>query len=274
MKAKIISLLTALVMSGGIQIARASSCVDNPNYNQNLPTVIGKEDQVGKFPFALKCDTVFVRRGITAVVYPGTMLFFTKPSLNNVIKVEGTLYIKGNKNSYVSLSGSLDSTLTGFEAGNHQWGGIEIAEGGRLEIEYAGFMRAPTPITAFSRDVKLLNTWFKGSSGMILPDGSLYPMETAWHAINELDLNKDGLSHKGSERPADAISEKEKEELLAHGGSGFWTWKKIAGGAAAVTLVGVGAGFLLSSDKSPAAKTSEPMPKSTMDSFPLGLPSE
>ena len=168
----------------------AANCLENRDFHQNLPTVIGREDQTGKVPFALNCDTVFVRKGVTTVVHPGTMLYFARPTLNSVIKVEGTLLIKGGKNSYVSLSGSLDSSRNGLEAGNRPWGGIEISEGGKLEMEFAGMMRAPTPITAFSFQVKILNSWFKGSSGMILPDGSMFAMDSKWQAINSMDFTK------------------------------------------------------------------------------------
>ncbi|MDB5106233.1 MAG: hypothetical protein JWP91_3922 [Fibrobacteres bacterium] len=251
----------------------ASSCLDNRDFDQSLPTVIGKEDQVGKFPFALNCDTVFVRKGVTTTVHPGTMLYFSRPSLNSVIKVEGTLIIKGTKNSYVSLSGSLDTTRNGIETGNRPWGGIEVAEGGKLVMEYAGVMRAPTPITAFSFQVKILNSWFKGSSGMILPDGTLFAMESKWQAVNSMDLTKGNTDQRAneSERPKDAISQKEKNELLAKD-SGFWTWKKAAMGAGALAVVGVGFAVLLAPDEDgtpgPAVKTA----KSNIDEFNAGYP--
>ncbi len=228
--------------------ARAANCLENRDFYQSLPTVIGREDQIGKFPYALNCDTVFVHKGVTTVVYPGTMLYFSRPTLNSVIKVEGTLLIKGTKNSYVTVSGSLDSTRNGLEAGKRAWGGIEISEGGKLEMEYAGVMKAPTPITAFSFQVKILNSWFKGSSGMILPDGSLYAMDSKWHAINNMDLAKGNMDQKAAnaDRPADAISKQEKAALLEAKGPGFWTWKKAAGGVAALAAVGVGAAILFS----------------------------
>jgi hypothetical protein len=255
----------------------AANCIENRDFHQNLPTVIGREDQVGKFPFALNCDTVFVRKGVTTVVNPGTLLYFARPSLNSVIKVEGTLIIKGTKNSYVSLSGSLDSTRNGLEAGTRPWGGIEVAEGGKLEMEYAGMMRAPTPITAFSFQVKIVNSWFKGSSGMILPDGTLYAMESKWQAINNMDLTKSNGDRNASEsaRPADAISEKEKADLLDTK-AGFWTWKKAAGGAAALAVVGVGMAMLLSpDDEAPAKPVDKPKKQViSIDTFNADFPPE
>ena len=254
--------------------SRAATCIENRDFHQNLPTVIGKEDQTGKFPFALNCDTVFVRKGVTTVVHPGTMLYFARPSLNSVIKVEGTLIIKGTKNSYVSISGSLDSVTTGVEAGKRPWGGIEISEGGKLEMEFAGMMRASTPITAFSFQVKIVNSWFKGSSGMILPDGSMYPMESSWHAINHMDFTKGNSDRKVGEtdRPKDAISQKEKSELLT-AKPGFWTWKKAVGGAAMLVVVGVGATVLLAQEEPEAAKPSVKT-QPGLDPLTLDWPSE
>jgi hypothetical protein len=244
---------------------RASTCLENRDFYQSLPTVIGREDQVGKFPFALNCDTVFVRKGVTTVVNPGTMLYFSHPTLNSVIKVEGTLILKGTKNSYVSVSGSLDSTRNGLEAGKRAWGGIEVADGGRLEMEYVGMMKAPTPITAFSPQVKIVNSWFKGSSGMILPDGSLYAMESNWHAINSLDLTKGNTDRKAdAERPADALDAKEKEALLQAKSPGFWTWKKAAGGAAALAVVGVA--VLMAPDNNPSKSGDNPQEQTTRKS--------
>lgn len=259
----------------------AATCLENRDFHQNLPTVIGREDQIGKFPFALNCDTVFVRKGVTTVVHPGTMLYFARPSLNSVIKVEGTLLIKGGKNSYVSLSGSLDSSRNGLEAGNRPWGGIEVSEGGKLEMEYAGMMRAPTPITAFSSYVKIVNSWFKGSSGMILPDGSMFAMESKWQAINSMDLTKGNTDRTVAEssRPADAISEKEKSDLLEKK-DGYWTWKKTAIGVGALAAMGVGFAVLLAPEDDPpknqVTQPGRPGPKSinVIDDFTLGTPAQ
>lgn len=249
--------------------SRGANCVENRDFHQSLPSVIGKPDQVAKFPFALNCDTVFVRKGVTTVVHPGTMLYFSRPTLNSVIKVEGTLIIRGTKNSYATLSGSLDSTRDGVEPGKRQWGGIEVADGGRLDIEFVGFMRAPTPITAFSFQVKIVNCWFKGSSGMILPDGSLFAMDAKWQTINSMDLLKGNTDRIAAEddRPPGAISLKEKEALLKK--DGFWTWKKSAAGAAALALVGVGVAIMMDSDpESPPIVDPSPQKESPLHEDP------
>lgn len=257
--------------------AGAATCLENRDFQQNLPTVIGREDQSGKFPFALNCDTVFVRKGVTTVVHPGTMLYFSRPSLNSVIKVEGTLIIKGSENSYVSISGSLDSSRNGLEAGNRPWGGLEISEGGKLEMEYAGMMRAPTPITAFSFQVKIINSWFKGSSGMILPDGSMFAMDSKWMAINNMDFTKGNSDRTVAEnsRPADAISEEEKSDLLDKK-AGYWTWKKAALGAGTLAALGVGFAVLLApEDKASPNRPVDPVPttpKSIIDELNAGYP--
>jgi hypothetical protein len=252
--------IRALLLSFGIcaPIAFAATCVENRDFRQNLPAVIGREDQAGKFPFPLDCDTVFVRKGVTTVVYPGTMLYFSKPSINSIIKVEGTLIIKGTRNSYVTLSASLDSSRNGAEPGQRQWSGIEVAEGGRLEMEYAGFMKAPTPITSFSTRVRIVNCWFKGSSGIVLPDGSLFAMESSWHAINDMDLSKGAADRKGPDRPAEALSEKERSDLMKKKDPGFWTWKKAGAGVGVLAVVGVGAVLFLPKPANPPSETTPP----------------
>ena len=123
-------------------------------------------------------------------------------------------------------------------------------------MEYVGMMKAPTPVTAFSFQVKIVNSWFKGSSGMILPDGSLFAMESSWHAINNMDLTKGNTDRNAADtdRPAGAISVKEREALLAKK-PGFWTWKKAASGVATLAVVGVVASQLLGTEKTPPAGT-------------------
>jgi hypothetical protein len=256
----------AFFLASALVSAASAGCLENKDFYQNLPTSIGREDQVGKFPFALNCDTVFVRKGVTTVVHPGTMLYFSRPSINSVIKVEGTLILKGTRNSYVTLSGSLDSSKNGAEPGQKLWGGIEVAEGGRLEMEYVGCMRAPTPVTAFSPQVRIVNSWFKGSSGIILPDGSLYPMESSWHAINDLDLAKGTSDRKPAARPAESLSDSEKAALLKQDrDKRFWTWKKAGFGVAALAVVGVGAAYLLPKGSSPSDTSSGRGPKQKPD---------
>jgi hypothetical protein len=245
----------SLVLLGtfaAVRPAHPTQCLD---FHQSLPAVIGQEDRSDTFRFILRCDTVFVRKGVTTVVHPGTLIHFAQPSLNSVIKVEGTLILKGTKNAYVYVAGSADTSKPGVvEPGARQWGGIEVAEGGRLDMEYAGIMRAPTPITAFSTQVKIVNSFFKGSSGIILPDGNLMPLEIKWHAINNLDLEKGKSDQKVAKAEAGGprrLTEDEKKALLAKP-RGFWTWKK-AGGVAALALVGAGALYLSGGDD-PAPK--------------------
>lgn len=242
---------------------RGVTCLDNPVWQQNLPAEIGKPDG-GSQPFALQCDTVFVRKGVTTTVRAGAHLYFAKPSLNSVIKVEGTLLLKGTKAAYVTLSGSADSGKPG--PGDKPWGGIEVAEGGKLSMEFTGVAQAPTPITAFSRQVRIVNSFFKGSSGMILPDGSLMPMDPKWQAINDLDLSRAGENGEAGTAKAEGLTKEEKAVLLEKRGAPFWTWKKAAAGAAAAALA-VGAGlYLLPGDDGEGG--SAPEKKSTIDPEP------
>jgi hypothetical protein len=270
MKITIASILFFALAQGG----HAARCLENRDFQQNLPAEIGKEDATRKLPFALQCDTVFVRKGVTTTVHGGTYLYFAKTSLNSVIKVEGTLILRGNKNNYVYLSGSLDTVKGAFEPGEKPWGGIEVAEGGKLVMEFVGMARAPTPITAFSRQVSIVNSYFKGSSGMILPDGNLMPMDAKWHAVNDLDLSKSKDSSEAKPAVAAAseggLSKAEKEALLDEPkGTKFWTWKKTAGGAALLGAMVVGAGiYFAGSDDSPSPTPPAPQRKNTLDPTP------
>jgi hypothetical protein len=247
----------------------SARCLDNRDFQQNLPAEIGKEDTTRKYPFALQCDTVFVRKGVTTTVHPGTYLYFAKTSLNSVIKVEGTLILRGTKNSYVYLSGSLDTSRGGYEPGEKPWGGIEVAEGGKLIMEFVGMAHAPTPITAFSKQVTIVNSFFKGSSGMILPDGSLMAMDPKWNAVNDLDLSK--TKDSDSPKPAVAeggLSQDEKEALLDEKkGTRFWTWQKTAGGAALLAAMIVGAGIYFSPGED-ASQVPSLAKKNTLDPPP------
>lgn len=261
----------ALLAAFAASPASAAQCAENRDFYQSLPTVIGREEASTPFGYALKCDTVFVRKGVTTVIHAGAMLYFQKPTLYSTIRVEGTLIIKGSKNAYVYLSGSLDSNKSGGrEPGARPWGGLEIAETGRLEMEYAGVMRAPTPITTFTNQVRIRNSFFKGSSGIILPDGNLMPLEVTWHAVNDLDLAKKSGDRKpvvmsrDPDKPASGLSKEEKAALLEKK-EGFWTWRKAAGGAAAVAAVAVGAYYLAGNEEAPEPRVIQPKPTDTRD---------
>jgi hypothetical protein len=139
----------------------------------------------------IPCDTLIIAESESVTLHAGVTVCFSKPSMNSVIKVEGTLTASGNKNAYITFHGSCpDSTKR-----ESMWGGIEVGEAGVLDLQYCGFIRAPTPICSFSFQVTILNNFFKGSSGIILPDGNLYAMESSWHAINSMDFGKLPKSH-------------------------------------------------------------------------------
>ena len=72
--------------------------------------------------------------------------------------------------------------------------------------------------------------------------------------------------------PDDAISEKEKNELLGRQDTSFWTWQKAAGGAAALAALGVGVIYFLP-EKSPSQSTTNPPPDNKPPKNPIdGLP--
>ena len=148
---------------------KISLCNDNGDFYRSLPSKIGKEGQSKKFVFRIECDTVLVRKGDTTIVYPGSMIYFANPTLNSIIKVEGTLLFQGSENSKVYISGSIDRTKQDIVPGKKMWGGIEISETGRLELNYADVVGALIPIDAFTRNFTWNETTFFGAYELRCP---------------------------------------------------------------------------------------------------------
>jgi hypothetical protein len=70
-------------------------------------------------------------------------------------------------------------------------------------------------------------------------------MESSWHAINDMDFSKGAADRKAPARPKEALTEKERSDILNQKEPGFWTWKKAGMGVGVLAMVGVGAAFLL-----------------------------
>ncbi len=240
-----------LVLSSA-SLTFSNHCIDNRSEFEKLPSSIGTLDNKERYLFSLGCDTVLIPQGQTTEVLPGTFLYFSKPSPTNIIQVQGTLILKGNKEKYVLLAGGRDSKKNEPVSNKILWGGIIVESGGRLEIEYSGFYGAPTPITAFTDQVKIFNTFFSGGTGMIRPDGTLFELEPQFSAINFLDFaHFETVSQKEQsgiqknvilDQPwtdstkSDKLSEGEKQTLL---GKERPTWKRPR------TLVYLGGGVVV-----------------------------
>ena len=166
--------------------ASAIMAEERRDFYRNLPPILGPENRTDSALFALDCDTAYVRKGDTTLVRPGAWIYFAHPSINSMIKVEGTLILQGNDSQNVLLSGSVISENGMQKPGLKMWGGIEVAEGGTLIVEHTSFFRAPTPITTFSDQIRIKKCYFEGSSGIILSDGSILAMESKGQFFDKL----------------------------------------------------------------------------------------
>jgi hypothetical protein len=261
----------------------ANSCKDRRSASQYLPPVINRTDLTRKLPYVLNCDTVEVSAGKTTEVFAGVMLYFARPQSGNVIRVSGTLKLQGDKDTWVFLSGSLDSSKGKIDPGKATWGGILVEPGGKLVMEYVGVWGAPTPVTAFSRQVEIRNSFFTGASGIVQPDGDVFELDATFAAVNNLDFAHPKISGiesaegtplvRNNSKPG-GMSAAEKNNLLAKRASGhFWTPSKAWGFTTLVVLVGGGAGWYYlktgeSQNSTPGSTTLliDPPPK-----FPPGL---
>ncbi len=242
-----------LIGAAGINKAHSNACLGGNADLQVLPARIGDPGSQWKSDFPLKCDTVYVPRGATTTVHPGVLLHFARPRAGNVIKVEGTLKLKGTKDLYVTVAASQRGAGS-LEPGEGVWSGVVVEPGGKLEAEFAGFFHAPTAITAFSESVNLTNTYFKGSTALRLPDGTLHELDPTFTAVNEMDFSR-ALTPPEPERVAapsaqpdkeipleGRLSAEEKQAILnaeapaSSGGGGLWWW--VLGGGAAIGAAG------------------------------------
>jgi hypothetical protein len=242
----------------------AFTCKDRRTSAHFLPAKIGRQQTPPiKVAFPLLCDTVEVPKGKMTEVEAGTMLAFSRGNSGNVIKVSGTLKLNGNKDTWVYLSGNIDSSQAKLEPGKATWGGIIVEPGGTLVMEYAGVWGAPTPVTAFSENVVIKNSFFTGSTGIFKPDGSILNLEPTFAALNDVNFAKQEpvpseelAPAKENAKPAkpDGISSEEKERLLSRPvEKKFWTAGKIWGLTGLVVASGGGAAayFYLKANPSP-----------------------
>ncbi|HLP41811.1 MAG TPA: hypothetical protein VK465_09920 [Fibrobacteria bacterium] len=154
-----------------------------------LPREIGRENEIFKTPFTLPCDSMVVPVGDTTLIHGNTLVHFgSDPSPSSRIHVHGRLVIHGDTNRPVYFSASVRlSESGGYIPGNRIWDGIEVAETGQIESRHARFFHAPTSILSRSRNVFMESSYFRGSSGLILPDTSVR-LATQGAVLKVLDL--------------------------------------------------------------------------------------
>jgi hypothetical protein len=266
----LIGALVGLAFVGNLHDAFGFTCKERRNSYHVLPAKIGRQQTPQyKVAFPLHCDTVEVPAGMTTEIQAGTMLAFSRPYSGNVIKVAGTLKLFGNKDTWVFLSGNIDSARSKLEPGKATWGGIIVEPGGTLMMEYTGVWGAPTPVTAFSEKVAIKNSFFTGATGIFRPDGSIMNLEPSFAALNDVDFSKRELVAKEESEPTqarrpvqkpDGISSEEKARLLSRPAEKkFWTSGKIWGITGLMLAGGGGAAYFYL----------KPKPTTTLIQIPL-----
>ncbi len=249
---------------GLVASVEANSCRDRREGYRYLPSRLGSIGSNQKVPYALRCDTMVVAAGRVTEVEAGTMLYFNRPQSSNVIRVHGTLRLKGNKDTWVFLSGSLDTTQGKNEPGKAAWGGIIVETGGQLIMDFAGISGAPIPVTSSSESVIIHNSFFTGASGLIRPDGSMFDLDPTFAAVNDLDfrgtqtLSKaypkiSGTTEEGEDKPQGLTAEEKTKLLSKSAKTPFWTKGKFWGvtGVFTATALGATAWYLYPKDKDP-----------------------
>lgn len=261
MGAKIAAILMAFNALLFATSAQAYTCKDRRDSHHILPATIGNPENTEKAVHLLLCDTVQVIAGRVTEVEAGSMLAFGRTNSGNVIRVSGTLKLKGTKDSWVYLSGSIDSSKGKLEPGKATWSGLIVEPGGRLIMEYAGVWGARIPITAKGPKVAIKNSFFTGASGILQPDGKLLELESNFAAVNDIDFEREALSETSEEMPRapartvtakpDGLSAEEKERLLAKPMSKpFWTPGKVWGVAGILAVAGGGAWYYMQGSES------------------------
>ncbi len=272
----------------GVLVASAwgQSCSEGSGDWAILPPKIGSPNNSKTMPYALHCDTMFVPKGHTTVVYPGVLLYFALPEATHLIRVQGTLELQGSKDNYVSSAGGLDPMQAApAPSKTTSWAGILVDPEGKLVTRFAGFYGAATPITAFSNAVKIVNTFFTGGTGIIKPDGTLYGLNPQFTAINALDFSASSPeqalaapdSANPSAAPADTLTAAEKAALFKSQQGGFWshplTW--VVGGGVLLASGAIGY-YALKPAKTPAMNTTPPANNTpatvSMDPLPATVP--
>jgi len=245
--------------------AKANTCKDNRKESQYLPAGIGLENSKRKSRFVFLCDTVEVKAGKTTQVESGVMLYFAHPQRGNVIHVYGTLIFKGNKETWVYLSGSLDTARGKMEPGSAPWGGIVVEPGGQLIMEYTGVWGAPTPVSTLSWDVSIKNSFFTGANGIRKPDGTLLELEPNFAALNDVNFRRadepTALApvplEKKSDKPQGLSAEEKASVLAKTPRKPFWSRNKILGLSGIVIAIGAG-GYYLSQSHDDVPRQAKP----------------
>jgi hypothetical protein len=220
------SLAALLLILGALQGAFAAGKCDGDSAQYRImPKTLGRPEQTSPTPYPLPCDSMVVPPGQTTRIYGATMIHFgAAPSSAGKITVKGELIVEGKPGSPVYLSGSIASTEFGFVPGPHSWGGLEVDSGASLRMNHVRMFNAPTALVLFSKNAVLQDCYFRGVSGLVLPDTSLF-LNPEGQSVAMLDL-RSGKTAGLAKAPSgggkgDSHSSGKHTALIAAGGVGI-----------------------------------------------------
>lgn len=254
--------LVSMVIVLLAQSSWAGACAGDSAVYRILPREIGRENEIFKTPYALLCDSMVVPLGDTTTVYGNSLVHFgADPSPFSKIHVHGRLVILGAPNRPVYFSASVQLSETGgYIPGNRIWDGIVVAETGQIESRHTRFFFAPTPILTHSRNVVMESSYFRGSSGLILPDTNVL-LTTQGATLLLLDLRKSRPDIAGHQNAMLQNKMPEKKTPSQAGISGKDRSSRIyyALGGTALAAAGI-AWLMISREASTSSKPPTPIP--------------
>jgi hypothetical protein len=250
-------LAAVLSLCAALQGAYASGkCEGDSARYRIMPKSIGRPEQASPTPYPMPCDSMVVPPGQTTRIYGSAMIHFgADPATSGKITVKGDLIVEGRKGSPVYLSGSVASTEFGFVPGPHSWDGLELDSGASLRMSHVRMFNAPTALVLFSRNAILQDCYFRGVSGLVLPDTSLF-LNPQGQNVDALDLRTGNAAHLAKTPAPDRKAEPRP--------SGKRTAALAAGGVGIAALI-LGAGWLALNATGEDAK---PAPEQDLDPPP------
>lgn len=232
------------LLPGARTASAAGKCEGDSARFHIMPKDIGNAGRSAPAPFAFPCDSMVVPAGQTTIIHGSTLAHFGDPSLASKITVKGNLVVEGKPERPAYLCGSISTTEFGPVPGSQAWGGVEVDSGASLRISHARVFNAPTALILFSKDMVLEDCYFRGTSGLVLPDTSLF--------LDPKGATLDKLDTRNGRPVLSAHKEKENREK-GHGKDGSPAIGKraawIAAGAVGI-LAASGAAWLALRDDS------------------------
>ncbi len=172
-----IALLSLFVLMQYVCFSK--DCNDVPINDMILRGKIGGGDSLLVKNQWLPCSKILVEAETVAEIEEGTVLGFVHPDPENKIYVDGTLIINGRKKNPVIFSGYLDNSARSDTSGEHGWGGIVINNGGKLIVHGANFYGAKIPISGYSTDIELRESFFKNGEKVLLFSHRSYSIDSS-----------------------------------------------------------------------------------------------